>query len=106
MLPKHISGLRGMQCRIFDYKQYARLADLAGLDRFMTWSASVLPAGQLVFMLNFFYSLRFGRRAELNHWRAKTLEWTVDRPGRGNFEVRPTMYRRPYEHSFPGANND
>ncbi|HEV7767122.1 MAG TPA: hypothetical protein VGQ76_19125, partial [Thermoanaerobaculia bacterium] len=57
------------------------------------------------FIINFFWSIKKGKRVEANHWHATTLEWaaTTSPPlGHGNFVVPPIVYRGPYEYSVPG----
>ena len=58
-------------------------------------------------MINFFWSLFAGRRAERNPWQANTLEWVAPTPTpHGNFEAIPTVYRGPYEYSSPEVQED
>ncbi len=104
--PMHILGVRGMPRRLFDFRQYENFADLHGLNVLMTMSAFLLIGGQFIFMINFFRSMRAGERAPANPWRANTLEWSVDRPGHGNFAELPVVWRPPYEYSVPGADED
>ncbi len=72
---------------------------------FITTSAFVLLIAQIPFIINFFYSIKKGKRVGANHWDATTLDWaaTTSPPlGHGNFEVIPQVYRGPYEYSVPG----
>ena len=49
-----------------------------------------MGAAQLLFVLNFFWSLRAGRRAAANPWEVGTLEWTVaSPPPHHNFDQHP-----------------
>ena len=82
-----------MPRRIFDYARYQSFADLQGLNMFMSICAFILGSAQLIFIANFFYSMFLGRPAAANPWNANTLEWTIDRPGHGNFPAIPTVYR-------------
>jgi cytochrome c oxidase subunit 1 len=106
MFPMHMLGMRGMPRRIFDYRQYAHLSDLQGINIFMTISAFALMTAQLVFIYNFFHSMFFGRNASANPWEANTLEWTLDQPRQGNFASLPLVRRGPYEYSVPGMERD
>jgi cytochrome c oxidase subunit 1 len=74
----------------------------------MSIAAFVTAAIQLVFIFNFFWSMKKGPRASINPWRATTLEWTVPSPPpHDNFGGHyPTVYRGPYEFSVPGAADD
>ena len=48
---------------------------------FITISAFILGAAQLIFLVNFFVSIFAGKRAtERNPWHATTLEWTAPSP--------------------------
>lgn len=105
--PMHILGVRGMPRRIADPYSYAYLADLQGINQFMTWSAYLLGLVQVIFVANFAWSLVRGPLAERNPWCANTLEWVAaSPPPHGNFEVVPTVYRGPYEYSSPLVEED
>jgi cytochrome c oxidase subunit 1 len=67
----------------------------------------ILGASQIFFLVNFFWSLFAGKKAERNPWQANTLEWSAATPTpHGNFEVTPTVYRGPYEYSSPEVKED
>jgi cytochrome c oxidase subunit 1 len=86
--------------------QYVHAQDVFGLNVGMSWAAWGLALFQLFFIVNFFGSLRFGRRAEANPWDATTLEWTAAATPplpHGNFATLPLVYRGAYEYSVPGA---
>ncbi|MBI3740738.1 MAG: cytochrome c oxidase subunit I, partial [Chloroflexi bacterium] len=109
MFPMFILGVNGMPRRIADPYVYQLFAPLQPLNQFMTISAYVLFASQLIFAANFIYSLFKGKRAEANAWQANTLEWCAasSPPLRhGNFETIPTVYRGPYEYSSPEVDED
>jgi cytochrome c oxidase subunit 1 len=107
MFPMFILGIGGMPRRIYDYTQYAHLAQFGGLNRMMSVSAFILGASQMVFIVNFFWSLFRGKKALANPWEATTLEWTTSSPPpHGNFEKTPTVYHGPYEYSVPGYKTD
>ncbi len=107
MFPMFILGIAGMPRRIYDYTQYAHLAHVGGLNRMMSVAAFCLLASQLLFIINFFWSLFRGKPAGDNPWQANTLEWaTSSPPPHGNFTVTPTVYRGPYEYSVPGHAKD
>jgi len=62
----------------------------------------VMLLAQFIFIYNFFSSLRNGKKAGNNPWKANTLEWAAPSPpGHGNFAEMPTVYRGPYEYSHP-----
>jgi cytochrome c oxidase subunit 1 len=81
-LPMHATGLAGQP------RQYSQLTGLGPLtpsghllwgliplNRFITYAAIFLAAAQLLFLWNLIRSLRSGRMAAANPWRATTLEW-------------------------------
>ena len=107
MFPMFLLGVAGMPRRIYDYTQYAHLAHVGGLNRMMSVSAFCLGLAQLLFIVNFFWSLFRGQRAGDNPWQANTLEWaTSSPPPHGNFAVPLTVYHGPYEYSVPGRKDD
>jgi len=107
MFPMFILGIGGMPRRIYDYTQYAHLAEVGGLNRMMSVAAFILVGAQILFVINFFWSLFRGKLAGENPWQANTLEWTTPSPPpHGNFVQAPTVYRGPYEYSVPGQKED
>jgi cytochrome c oxidase subunit 1 len=63
----------------------------------------IMLVSQLIFIFNFFWSLRRGKDAGPNPWKSNTLEWTTESPpGHGNWKTLPTVYRGPYEYNVPG----
>ena len=107
MFPMFLLGIAGMPRRIYDYTQYAHLAHVGGINRMMSVSAFCLGLTQILFIVNFFWSLWKGKPAGENPWQANTLEWTTSSPPpHGNFTKTPTIYHGPYEYSRPGLAND
>jgi cytochrome c oxidase subunit 1 len=93
--------------RIYNPLQYEFLKPLQPMNIFISVSAFCLFVGQLPFVINFFWSLVAGRKAERNPWQANTLEWSVPSPPpHGNFEKAPVVYRGPYEYSSPDVSED
>ncbi|MFM7910575.1 MAG: hypothetical protein ACKO9W_00215, partial [Bacteroidota bacterium] len=71
-------------------------------------SAIMATAAQLIFLYNFFRSIRYGKVAPQTPWNATTLEWTtpVERL-HGNWPGEiPHVHRWPYDYSRPGAPQD
>ena len=103
----HILGVGGHMRRIYNPLQYEFLQPLQPINVFITVSALVLGAAQLVLVVNFFWSLFAGKKAERNPWQANTLEWVASSPPpHGNFEAIPVVYGGPYEYSVPGLAED
>jgi len=103
-LPMHFLGFSGMMRHIYDPTVYDFLKSLVPWNRFITFGTFLLFAAQLVFLWNFFWSLRRGRVVtEDNPWQASTLEWTAPTPPpHGNWPgPLPVVYRGPYEYG-PG----
>ena len=105
--PMHFLGVGGHMRRIYNPLQYEFLHDLQWWNVFITMSAFCLGLSQLIFFVNFIWSLIAGKKADKNPWEANTLEWTAPSPpGHGNFETTPTVYRGPYEYSSPLVKED
>jgi cytochrome c oxidase subunit 1 len=102
-MPMFILGFAGVSRRLHTPINYAHAEAVHGVDVFMSMCAWTLGAAQLLFIINFFLSLKAGKKASDNPWDATTLEWaTPTPPPHGNFEVEPVVYRGPYEYSVPG----
>jgi len=105
--PMHLLGIAGQMRRIYDPNTYEFLRPLQPLNTFISVSAFLLFASQLVFVWNLFHSMFRGPRAERNPWRDNGLEWTTSSPPpHGNFETTPTVYHGPYEFSRPDMVED
>jgi len=104
-IPLFMTGVAGDQRRVYSYAQFAEQMRpaLQHLRTISTVALLVMLAFQVVFVINFFWSMRHGKRAEDNPWLSNTLEWTVSSPPpHGNFAELPTVYRGPYEYGLPG----
>jgi len=105
--PMHTLGVYGHMRRIYDPTQYEFLRPLMGLNKFITVSALLLFASQIIFVVNFVLSWFRGARAGDNPWEDNGLEWTVPSPpAHGNFAAVPVVHHGPYEFSAPGAAHD
>jgi cytochrome c oxidase subunit 1 len=97
-----VLGYAGMQRRLHDPSAYEFLRPLAGLNRLTSYAGFVMGAAQLLFVVNFFYSLARGPRAASNPWEVGTLEWTVPSPPpHHNFEREPVVHVGPHELGNP-----
>jgi cytochrome c oxidase subunit 1 len=107
-MPMFIQGLAGLNRRLYDGGiTYQHGRAIQQWNVVQGWSAWALGLVQLAFIVNLFWSLKYGRRAGSNPWHATTLEWTASSPPpHGNFATAPLVYRGPYEYSVPGAATD
>jgi len=74
--PMHLAGLRGQVRRVYDPYQYDYLKPLAPMNAFITWAAVALAISQILFLVNFFWSMRRATPAGINPWEAGSLEWS------------------------------
>ena len=106
-LPMHFLGARGFPRRYAAHNHIEEFAELMPINQFITYAAFAMGTAQLIFVVNFFGSLIWGRKAGRNPWNANTLEWlTGSPPGHGNFDFQPIVERGPYEYSHPDHEED
>jgi len=107
-MPMHYLGMAGHPRRYSQLTEVNFLHPLVGLQKFMSIAAFITIAAQFVFVINLFWSMKKGKKAEVNPWQATTLEWTVPSPPpHDNFAgVTPVVHHGPYEYSVPGAAKD
>ncbi|TSD87766.1 cytochrome c oxidase subunit I [Mycobacterium sp. KBS0706] len=108
--PMHYLGLIGVPRRYFELGETAFVPPSAhDLNIFITAAALTVGAAQLLFLFNLIWSVRHGRDAGGNPWRATTLEWQTPTtpPPHGNWgRELPVVYRWAYDYSVPGAAQD
>ncbi|MGI6856278.1 cytochrome c oxidase subunit I [Mesorhizobium sp. 1B3] len=108
--PMHYVGLVGVPRRYPELGETAFIPDsVHTLNAFITVAALVVGVAQMVFLFNLFWSLRYGKDAGGNPWRATTLEWQTPTtpPPHGNWgNELPVVYRWAYDYSVPGAKED
>jgi cytochrome c oxidase subunit 1 len=82
--------------------------DVLGLNKWISYGAWFLGIAQIPFIINFFWSIRNGKKVESdNPWNATTIEWqTPTPPPHGNFSKPIEVHRGPYEYSVPGHARD
>src|SRR6185436_11497396 len=101
-IPLFFLGLAGQHRRIYDFTNFPELAQYQPVRVFAASMLIIMLIAQLIFIINFFWSLRRGKDAGPNPWKSNTLEWTTDSPpGHGNWKTLPTVYRGPYEYNVP-----
>ncbi len=107
-MPMHFLGMAGHPRRYAQLTEFQYLKPLQPLHVFITTAAFITMAAQLIFLANFFWSMRKGRRAGTNPWESTSLEWMIPSPPpHDNFgEMEPVVNHGPYEYSVPGAARD
>jgi len=115
-LPMFAQGMAGLGRRMYDGgATYANSVETVGIPADMiarnesiSHAAWALGLAQIPFIINFFWSLKNGRKITSdNPWDATTLEWqTPTPPPHGNFTKPPVVHRGPYEYSVPGHAKD
>ncbi|MBY5944441.1 cytochrome c oxidase subunit I [Photobacterium rosenbergii] len=108
--PMHYLGILGMPRRYYNWDDYSFIPESAqSMNAFITIAALVVGAAQILFLVNLFWSWKFGKVADSNPWKATSLEWfTPDTPPKhGNWgEELPVVYRWAYDFSVPGHDKD
>jgi len=114
-MPMLIQGLGGVHRRWYDGGlTYTHAQDFLFWNKVMSHSAWLLGAFQLVFIVNFCWTI-FRKRREAtsahdadNPWQSTTLEWAAPTPPlpHVNFVQVPEVFRPPYEYSVPGNDKD
>ena len=81
---------------------------IINLNEYISMGAFGMFLVQVVFVINFFYSIRHGEKVKGdNPHDSTTLEWqTPTPPPHGNFATTPEVYGEPYAYSVPGADAD
>src|SRR5437867_618185 len=118
--PMFAQGMAGLGRRMYDGgATYAGFDDpvlgevgvpqwVFAMNRHISWAAWLLGLAQIPFIINFFVSMKKGRRVTSdNPWNATTVEWqTPTPPPHGNFAKPIEVHRGPYEYSVPGHSPD
>ncbi len=117
--PMFAQGMAGMLRRMADgganYAAASVPGAIGGLSHTIMYfnqtisiAAWCLGLAQIPFIINFFWSIKHGKKIESdNPWHATTLEWqTPTPPPHGNFTKTPVVHRGPYEYSVPGRDKD
>ncbi|MEO2158489.1 MAG: cbb3-type cytochrome c oxidase subunit I [bacterium] len=105
--PMHNLGVQGMMRRIYDPNQYEFLQSLQSTNTFISKSVFVFAGIQIIFAINFLWSMKKGKKSGDNPWDSNGLEWTCPSPPpHGNFAEVPIVYRGPYEYSHPDREQD
>lgn len=100
--PMHYLGMAGVPRRYYKFSGFDTYGQFVEMNQFITIAAILVFVLQILFIINFFYSMYKGKRqTEMNPWGATTLEWTapID-AGHGNWDGEiPEVHRWPYDLS-------
>jgi cytochrome c oxidase subunit 1 len=92
--PQFVLGYLGMPRRYHVYPDEFQI-----LNVFSTAGASILGVGYLLPILYLVWSMRYGPKAEANHWGSVGLEWqTASPPPTHNFDETPIVTGEPYDY--------
>jgi len=106
--PMHFVGIAGAPRRYYEYSNFEFLNGVQDLQPIISTFAIIGAIGQLFFLFNFFYSIRYGQKAVQNPWKSNTLEWTTPvKHLHGNWEgPLPIVHRWAYDYSNPVHEED
>ena len=107
--PMHYMGIAGVPRRYYSFDNFDFSSQFGDLNAFITIAAGLVFLLQIIFVVNFFYSMFKGRKVtEKNPWGATTLEWTTPiNPGHGNWPGEiPEVHRWAYDYSKEGKNGE
>ena len=106
--PMHYLGMAGVPRRYYSFDNFQTFAYFDGMNKFITIAAIITFGFQILFVINFFYSIWKGKKMTTrNPYQANTLEWTtpID-TGHGNWPGKlPTVQRWAYDYSKDGIDN-
>jgi cytochrome c oxidase subunit 1 len=94
--PMHILGLQGQPRRMYQWTE-ARAGEgffnLAFWNLVASIGSFILSVGILMFLINVWVTARNPKKAPLDPWNARSLEWmTSNPPKEHNFDVIPTVH--------------
>ena len=104
--PMHYLGMAGVPRRYYRFDGFQAFGQFAEMNQFITIAAIAVFILQLLFIVNFFYSMYKGKKqTEMNPWEATTLEWTAPiNAGHGNWDGKiPHVHRWAYDINVPGS---
>jgi cytochrome c oxidase subunit 1 len=108
-MPMHWLGLVS-HTNIYSSARLATISTMLGPVRtFITVATLLTVFAQVLFLINFLWSLFRGEKVETcNPWRATTLEWSVSSPPPADdFGAKdPVVYRGAYEFNVPDVIED
>ena len=100
--PQHYLGLAGVPRRYYSFDAFEAFKYFADMNKFISIFAILAFFLQLVFIINFFYSIWRGKKMTTkNPWGSTTLEWTAPiEPIHGNWPGNlPVVHRWAYDYN-------
>lgn len=100
--PMHYLGMAGVPRRYYSFDTFDAFKHFAEMNKFITVAAILAFVIQLIFVVNFFYSIWKGRKlTSRNPYDANTLEWTTPiEPVHGNWPGNiPSVHRWAYDYN-------
>lgn len=106
--PMHFLGLAGLPRRYYAFTSYEAFDTLININHIVTVFAIIGGLAQFIFLFNFYYSIKYGKKSVQNPWKSNTLEWTAPIEHlHGNWPgAIPEVHRWPYDYGKPGAPDD
>ncbi len=103
--PMHYIGMAGVPRRYYSFSTFDFSNQFAATNEFITIAAIITFGFQVIFVINFFYSIFYGKKQTTrNPYGATTLEWTTAiNPGHGNWPGGiPAVHRWAYDYGKMG----
>ncbi|MBK8348393.1 MAG: cbb3-type cytochrome c oxidase subunit I [Saprospiraceae bacterium] len=100
--PMHYIGMAGVPRRYYSFDTFDAFKHFTEMNKFITVFAIIAFFIQLVFVINFFYSIWYGKKMKVkNPYDANTLEWTTPiEPIHGNWPGNlPVVHRWAYDYN-------
>jgi len=100
--PMHYIGMAGVPRRYYSFDNFDAFRHFTDMNKFITVFAIIAFFIQLVFVINFFYSIWYGKKMKTkNPYLANTLEWTTPiEPIHGNWPGNlPVVHRWAYDYN-------
>jgi len=106
--PMHFIGLAGLPRRYYSNSAFPIFDDLLHINKVITVFAIIGGLAQLIFLANFFFSIKKGQKAVQNPWKGNSLEWTTPVEHiHGNWPGEiPEVHRWAYDYSKIDDNGD
>ena len=103
--PMHYLGMAGVPRRYYSFDTFESFNHFGPMNEFITIAAIITFGFQLLFVINFFYSIFRGKKQTVkNPYGANTLEWTTPiEAGHGNWPGKiPVVHRWAYDYGKDG----